>query len=183
MDQQPAPRVICCAGPVAAVGGFLPVHEYLAILSIGIDEQSGIGKRFVRRHGGAEPDDIGALGWSAFGAEPVSSARARIGGSDLAARRIAFVEKPGTVETRRFVGAVRHDRLGASERRNGERDQCQCNKETGTAQRAWPPGDIEILSQRRRSSKLRVHNREALNSSRCNWPSHPFLASCGLSCR
>jgi hypothetical protein len=35
---------------------------------------------------------------------------------------------------------VRHDRLGASGRRSGERDQCQCNNETGTAQRAWPPG-------------------------------------------
>jgi hypothetical protein len=135
MDQQPAPRVICCAGPVAAVSGFLPVHEHLAILSIGLDKQSRIGKRFVRRQSGAEPDDIGALSWNAPSSEPVSSARARIGRGGFAARRIAFVEKPGTIEKRRSAGIVRNNHLGAHQTRRSKKKERHRKELTGTAQR------------------------------------------------
>ena len=134
MHQQPASRDIGCAGPVTAVNGFLPVHKHLAIPGVGIYEQSRIGKRFVRRHGGAEPDDFRTLGWNASGAEPVGSAGARIGRSGFAARRIAFVEEPGAIETRRSAGAVRDNHLGAHQTRRSKKKERHREELTGTAQ-------------------------------------------------
>src|SRR6516225_106331 len=98
MHQQPAAPPFRRAGPVAAIGCFLPVHKDLAVTGVGIHKQGCIGELFVRRDGGAEPDDFGALRWSGFGPEPVSSAGAWIGACELIARRITFVEEPRTIE-------------------------------------------------------------------------------------
>ena len=134
MHEQPATRGTCCARPSATLGRVLPVHKHLAITRVGIHKQSWIGELFVRRHGGAKPDDFGALDWNVCGAERVGSTLPRIVGAGCAARRIAFVEKPRTIEARGTARTVRHDRLGTTERRSGELDQCQCNNKTRSAQ-------------------------------------------------
>ena len=113
---------------------FCPFTNTWQSLGVGIYEQSRIGKRFVRRHGGSEPDDVRTLGRNGSGAEPVSSARARIGRGEFAARRIAFVEEPGTIETRRSAGAVRDNHLGTHQTRRSKKKERHREELTGTAQ-------------------------------------------------